>query len=154
MSEEPQSLAHAGAATERLVAKVHAAVERHAEAIACIYLFGSAARGEAGPLSDLDVGIVFAEAVAPQARMEIAAALAGELQEMSGALVDVTILDEAPPALKHGAIRDGRLVFVADEARRVHFEATAIREYLDFRPVLTRYDRELFQRAREGRFGT
>src|SRR5439155_16360571 len=39
--------------------------------VECAYVFGSRSRGQAGPLSDLDLGIVVREALSPQARLEL-----------------------------------------------------------------------------------
>ena len=124
------------------------------EIVECAYVFGSVVRGEAGPLSDVDIALLVHNTLDPQARTEIAAALAGSLQKVDGPMVDVLILNDAPPALRHRVIRDGRLVFSRDEARRVQFEVAAIREFLDFQHVLERYDRAMLARAREGHFGS
>jgi predicted nucleotidyltransferase len=136
---------------EGLRAALVAFTHDHPAVVACAYLFGSAARGEAGPLSDLDIAVLFVEAVAVADRQELAARLADRLQRLDGPRVDVIVLEDAPPALVHRVIRDGRLLFCPDEARRVAFEARALREFLDFRPVLDRYDAALLARARESR---
>jgi hypothetical protein len=60
---------------------------------------------------------------------------------LAGPRLDMTILNDAPPALQHRVIRDGRLLFASDEGRRVEFETRVIQEFLDFQPVLERYDR-------------
>jgi hypothetical protein len=136
----------------RLARAVAAFAAQHAMALDCVYLFGSVARGDAGRLSDLDLAVLFADPVGEDARGELAAALAGHLQTVEGPRVEVTVLNDAPPAVRYHVVRDGRLLFSADERRRVAFESRAMREYLDFRPVLARYDAALFARAREGRF--
>jgi predicted nucleotidyltransferase len=122
--------------------------------IDCAYLFGSAARGDAGPMSDVDVGLLFADGTSPTRRLELAAALAEEAERLIRARVDVTILNDAAPVLRDRVIRDGRLLFARDDRRRAAFEAKSLTEYLDFQPVLERYDRQLLARAREGRLGT
>lgn len=132
--------------------ELHALAQR-LKAVDCAWVFGSAARGEAGPLSDLDVALLLREDLDPDTRAGTRMFVAGQLQRIGGRLVDVTVLNDAPPALQHRVLRDGRLVYCRDEARRVRFEVRAIREFLDFQPVLERYDRVLLRRAREGRFG-
>src|SRR5438876_930973 len=111
--------------------------------VECAYVFGSRSRGQAGPLSDFDLGIVVREALSPQARLELAAALTEQSERLTHERVDVVILNDAPPALRHRAVRDGILLFARDDGARVAFEARAIREFLDFEPVLERYDRAL-----------
>ena len=122
--------------------------------VECAYVFGSRSRGQAGPLSDFDLGIVVREALSPQARLELAAALTEQSERLTHERVDVVILNDAPPALRHRAVRDGILLFARDDRARVAFDARAIREFLDFEPVLERYDRALLARARAGRLGT
>ena len=118
----------------------------------CAWLFGSVARGEAGPLSDVDVAVLLAATVPPEARMDTAAALVEELERRCGR-VDLVLLDEASPALRHRVLRDGLLLVERDARRRVAFETRSIQEYLDFKPLADIYDRALIARAREGRLG-
>ena len=119
----------------------------------CAWLFGSVARGDAGPLSDVDVAVLLDPEIAPQARMATAAALVEEL-ERQGGRVDLVLLDEASPLLKHRVFRHGILLLERDARRRVAFEAQAIQEYLDFQPLAAIYDRALIARAAEGRLGS
>jgi predicted nucleotidyltransferase len=119
----------------------------------CAWLFGSQARGEAGPLSDVDVAVLLAPSVAAEARLDIAAALVEALERRCGR-VDLVLLEEASPALRHRVFRDGILLFERDPRRRVAFEVRAIQEYLDFQPLADIYDRALLARAAGGRLGT
>jgi hypothetical protein len=145
----------AGRAGERaLLARIMRALEARRDALVCAYLFGSVARGDAGPLSDVDLALLFESGVDSDRRINLAAALASSVQELAGPGVDITILNDAPPALAHRVLREGRLLLTRDERGRVAFETKVIREYLDFQPVLASYDRELLKRAREGRLGT
>jgi predicted nucleotidyltransferase len=118
----------------------------------CAWLFGSVARGEAGPLSDVDVAVLLDAAVPPERRMDIAASLVEELECRCGR-VDLVLLEEASPALRHRVFRDGLLLFERDARRRVAFETRAIQEYLDFQYLADIYDRALIARAAEGRLG-
>ncbi|MBV8199430.1 MAG: nucleotidyltransferase domain-containing protein [Acidobacteria bacterium] len=118
----------------------------------CAWLFGSTARGQAGPLSDVDVAVLLAAAVPAAARLEVAAVLAGELERRCGR-VDLVLLEEASPGLRHRVFREGLLLFERDTRRRVAFEVRAIQEYLDFQPLAEIYDRALIARAAEGRLG-
>nr|HID14928.1 nucleotidyltransferase domain-containing protein [Anaerolineae bacterium] len=110
------------------------AFERHGVVLA--YLFGSQARGEAGPLSDVDVAVLFGPDVPENERFDRVLHLIGEL----GSLFhrnDVYVVDlaEAPPLLRHRVYYDGRLLYCADDAERVRFETTALRDYVDTEPL-------------------
>jgi hypothetical protein len=139
---------------DEMVAHLAALAGRLGSELDCAYLFGSAARGEGGPLSDLDVALLFAESTPAPRRLDLAAAVAEEAERLTKAAVDIVILNDAPPALRHRVIRDGLLLCASDERRRVAFESRSIAEFMDFQPVIDRYDRHLFERAREGRIGT
>lgn len=118
----------------------------------CAWLFGSVARGEAGPLSDVDVAVLLDPMIAPQDRMEIAAVLVEKLERVGGR-VDLVLLDEASPLLRDRVFRHGILLLERDARRRIELEARAIQEYLDFQPLAAIYDRALIARAAEGRLG-
>lgn len=118
----------------------------------CAWLFGSAARGEAGPLSDVDVAVLLDAAIPPEARLEVAAALIEELERRCSR-VDLVLLEEASPAPRHRVFREGLLLFERNARRRIAFETRAIQEYLDFQYLSEIYDRALIARAAEGRLG-
>lgn len=125
------------------------AQDRHVDAA---WLFGSTARGEAGPLSDVDVAVLLMPSLSRQARLEIAAALAEDLERRCGR-ADLVLLEEATPAVRQRVFRDGILLYERDARRRVAFESRAIQEYLDFQPLMEIYDRALIVRAAESRLG-
>lgn len=121
--------------------------------VVAAYLFGSAARLEAGPLSDLDVAVLFDAATAPDARVAAAARLHTLLDHVSPRPVQVVVLNDAPPLLRHRVLRDGVVLAGEQDPRRVRFEGTALCEYLDVLPLLERVDRAVIARARAGRLG-
>src|SRR5713101_193713 len=102
------------------------------------YLFGSEGRGTAGPASDVDLGVLYAEK--PSATLDSPnLALEGDLERLLGRPVQVIVLNSAPADLIHRVLRDGRLVFEADRSSRIAFEVRARNEYFDLLPFLRRY---------------
>ena len=87
------------------------------------YLYGSQARGDAGPLSDVDVGVLFDASLSEEVRFQRRLALAGELYYALGR-DDVSVVDlvEAPPLLRHRVYYDGQVLYCPDDAERVRFE--------------------------------
>ncbi len=117
--------------------------------IAAAWLFGSEARGDAGPESDVDLAILFVDASATAATQHrLLAQLALDLEHaLGGRRIDLVVLSgRTSPIFAHRVLADGRLVHEADRERRVDFEWRANVRYLDFRPTWERAAR----RARQG----
>jgi predicted nucleotidyltransferase len=115
------------------------------------YLFGSQARGQAGPLSDIDVAVLLADTVAEADAFELRLALMDEITyHLRTNAVDVLVLNHAPLALAYRVLRDGVLIYCRDEAKRVEFTARTVNMYLDFEPFLERHEHAILERARKG----
>jgi hypothetical protein len=110
--------------------KLDEALASHRVEIA--YLFGSQARGEAGPLSDADVAVLFEERMEPQARFHARVMLTSELPGILGiSRVDVVDLTDAPPSLAFRVVRDGKVIRNKKEGRRIAFESRTMVRYWD-----------------------
>lgn len=106
--------------------------------LAAAYLFGSVARGTAGPGSDVDVGLLYR--VPPGAGLlEQPFAREGELSARLGRPVQLVLMNGAPPDLVHRILRDGILLFENDRSARIAFEVRARNEYFDLLPILRQY---------------
>lgn len=108
------------------------------------YLFGSQAKGTAGPLSDIDIAVyIDPEMEAFRYRLALMETLSTLAKTER---IDVVVLNSASPVLKFAVIRDGR-VLKEDRSQRIRFEQTAISEYLDtayLRKVQAAYTRRAF----------
>jgi hypothetical protein len=104
-------------------------------AVAVAYLFGSVAEGRAGPLSDVDIGVLFRES----ADREVEGRLLDRLVEALGTEnVDLVPLARAPLPLRFRAVRDGRVLLSRDALMRERFEVASVMRYLDFKPLRDR----------------
>jgi predicted nucleotidyltransferase len=118
------------------------------------WLFGSRARGTERRDSDVDVAVLVDDACAdgPGALKDSYFRL---IPAMTGAvrsdLIDLVILNHAPPLLRHRVVRDGVLLYACSDAERVRFVHGTLREYLDFEPRLREQTRLLIRRLKEGR---
>jgi len=110
------------------------------------YLFGSRARGQAGPLSDTDVAVFIDPSVDPfNARLVIIE----ELMRLIGDdRVDVITLNDASPVLRHAVITDG-IVVKEEKNLRTTFEEQATSEYLDTAHLRATHDAALKRRLAE-----
>lgn len=114
--------------------------EAEREGIAAVYLFGSVARGTAGPRSDIDVAVLYT-GDPPAGFAGLGIPLAGDLERLLHRPVDLVVLDRAPADLVHRVLRDRHLLFERDRSRRIAFEVRSRNEYFDLLPHLLRYRR-------------
>ena len=102
------------------------------------YVFGSVARGDDTPTSDLDVAALFPDP-APQS-----------FDVPIPARVDLLVLNNAPLEVKGRIALDGRLLFEDDEVARVRWESTTRKIYLDERYRIERSHREFLETLSRG----
>lgn len=126
------------------VEQLRSLVSTAPEQFAAVYVFGSLARGTAGPSSDVDLGVLL--------NARPASTLEGRLLDYEatverelGRRVHIVVLNDAPPDLAHRVLRDGLVILERDRAARIRFEVRARNLYFDLLPMLTGYRR----RARE-----
>lgn len=112
------------------------------------YLFGSVARDEARPSSDVDVGVVLEQGPLRDLLALIEYGhLQSDLQELVEPLVDLVVLNDAPPELVYRAIRDGVVLSEKSALERALFELRARNEYFDLQPMLELYRRTVLGKA-------
>lgn len=130
----------AGDANAALVAHLTSALEPRAEILEA-YLFGSHARGQARPDSDIDVAVYIDEERAEDGdwgyRAELATALMAALGEDD---VDVVVLNRAPVLLYHRVLRDGVRLISRDLRATTTRAGQALSRYFDFLPQLDKMD--------------
>lgn len=114
-----------------------------------VYLFGSQARGQAFPFSDVDFAVAFAPEVPAaelsQRQVEMITELMSLLKRND---VDVAVLERATPLLRHRAATEGIVVYQADPFAHADFLVRALREYDDTRSL-----REAEAAALKARYG-
>jgi predicted nucleotidyltransferase len=125
---------------DEVAAALTAELPRLVPRLAAAYLFGSVARGEARPTSDIDVGLLYETAPAPtlDAQPFLAAA---ELESQFGRRVDLVVMNDAPVDLVHRILLDGVLLLQPNPSARIAFEVRSRNEYWDLLPILKRYRR-------------
>jgi len=97
-------------------------------AIKFAYLFGSQARRDSGPLSDVDLAIYLDN------RLDFFSFRLGFQEELSrklkSQLFDLIVLNNAPLVLQYEIIRDGKIL-KENKPKRIQFETRVLRDYLD-----------------------
>jgi hypothetical protein len=104
------------------------------------YLFGSLARGTAGPTSDIDIAVYL------KAGTDCAEVKLSLLEKLIDALgrdrLDVVTLNTAPLPLQARVIRCNRILLDRAPHVRHAFESLVLREYFDF----SRFEEEILRR--------
>jgi predicted nucleotidyltransferase len=107
-------------------------------------VFGSAARGDEGPGSDLDLGLLLAPDT-PELRLQIEAAVGGAAARD----VDLIYLDAAPALLRFEIARDGVLLRERHPHGWADFRARAMIDWWDWAPTARMINDAAIRRLRE-----
>ena len=105
-------------------------------AIVAAYLFGSLAHGAAGPLSDVDIGLLVRDRREDRASCE--RTMDALCRRLRTSRIEVVSLADAPVPLRYRVVRDGTLVVCRDAAAVERFVTDTVLHYLDFKPLRDR----------------
>lgn len=131
--------------TAHVLAQLRERLEPVPDGVVAIYLFGSVARGQSTPSSDVDLAVLY-EVTPPSTLEGLGFELAHELELAVHRTVDLVVLNRAPADLVHRVLRDGVLVVERDRRRRIEFEVQSRNEYFDLQPIRARYRRTQAER--------
>ena len=139
--------------TKNAIQKKLASIFRTHPSALFAYLYGSYAKGEEGPLSDIDIAVFFDKQLARAKRDKAKDAAEYDIidafPKQKIDLIDLNDFDSLTPLLEREIVYDGILVYSKDEAARAHFESVAIGEWLDWEPHHRTYhdamERELLE---------
>jgi predicted nucleotidyltransferase len=121
--------------------------------IAASYLFGSRARSQPRPRSDVDLAVVLREGLDDTERYRKRLDLTADACRRLGTdAVDLIVLEDAPAALGHRVIAHGVVLSDREPRRRVQVVEWILRRYLDEGYLRRMLDEGLARRVREGRF--
>lgn len=116
---------------EQLIPLLEKFFQSH-DCVELAYLFGSAAKGKAGALSDIDIGVYLSagmtKAQRDQKRLELIAKLTTILKNDR---IDLLIINDTPPVLNFEIIKPNVLVLVRDHDLKLDVEQRIMSRYLD-----------------------
>ena len=118
------------------------------------YVFGSRARGQAHAHSDIDVAVYIDPDRLADSPFGYAAELTTALATaLHSNVVDVVVLNQAPPLLYHRVLRDGVRVMTRDLTATTTREGRALSRYCDYVPQLQKIDAAHKARVERGSIG-
>lgn len=89
--------------------------------VIAIYLFGSHAKGEATPLSDIDIAVILENPI-----LESEANIGSSSPE-----IDVVLFHCLPLHIRFEVLKYGKEIFVRDEEKLLEIKLKVMREFLD-----------------------
>lgn len=113
---------------------------RAGDDLVAAYLFGSLARGDDGPGSDVDVAVLHRRDPPPTLDA-LPLRLEGDIERLLGRRAEVVSLNLAPVDLCVRVLRDGVVILDRDRAARIAFEVRTRSAWFDLEPVLRTYRR-------------
>lgn len=119
--------------------------------IVAVYLFGSYATGNEGPLSDVDIAILLDKEVPREEYFDKELDLIGIINnKLKTDEVSLVLLNSAPLTIKYGTLKNAKLLYCRDNTQRINFETKTLDMYFDFSPFLDQYDKVMYRQIREG----
>ncbi len=120
------------------------------EHVRLAYLYGSAAKGKGGKLSDVDIAVFIDESLDKKERFNLQLKL---ISELTGVLntdkVDLVIMNDSPLSLKYEIIKANHHLLVRDEGERIDLEHGILSRYLDRRYYEKRWAAEFLRKVAE-----
>lgn len=118
------------------------------------FLIGSRARGSAGPLSDVDLAILHRPQMSSRDRLALRLSLGASAGAALGTSeIDIVLLNDAPPLLRHRALRDGIRLVDREPRQRIRFQVRTLNNYVDTEPLRRLMARRLRKSVAEDSFG-
>jgi len=101
------------------------------EEVQAIYLFGSYAKGNARPSSDIDICVITEKKIPRSAKEEI--------MSNSSRHIDISLFWDLPPVIRFRVFREGRLLYAKDKLSLQRLKVATLKSYLDIQPMIKKY---------------
>ncbi len=122
-------------AVEELLAKV-----RQDEDVLAVFLFGSVARQEQTPLSDMDICLVLMPQPIP---LEPLSPSRKRLNYLEHSLLDIRIFQQLPLYVRRRILKEGQVLFARDETLLYELALRTAQAFEDFKRIYNSYLEEV-----------
>ena len=106
------------------------------DSVFSVILFGSVARGENKPVSDIDLCILTEPHLKNETKSEIAS--------YGSDGIDISFFWDLPSWIRYNVLREGRVLFNKNKEALHEASVKTMSEYLDFKPILERNIKRVF----------
>lgn len=121
--------------------------------IKLVYLYGSHARGQQTPMSDIDLAVLFEDDLADEKYLDNKLNFGGEIEKAFNLRdVDVRALNNYSPRFRFTVYQEGKLIYTKDEDTRIDFQLKAFHDYQDIKHIYEISDYYLFQRLKSRQY--
>lgn len=118
------------------------------------YLFGSVAKGKIGPLSDIDIAVLFSKEVKKDDYFGLRIKISREIDRLLKTdKTEVICLNETSSFLKHEVIYSGINIYYSDIEIKRSFEFSVLQDYEDFKYHLNIGSEIMKSQIKNGTFG-
>lgn len=118
--------------------------------VAAVYLYGSLARGEAKKNSDIDLAVLFADPSDDQLALRFE--YEDDLGRIFGKKVEIQDLNICRIDFAYRVLEEGKLLYSADQQKRLNFEVKTMNDYFDLKPFFDEYYEVLKEQSLRGNF--
>ena len=99
--------------------------------VEAIYLFGSYAKGNAKPISDIDISVI--------TKRNVPRNIKEEILSNSSKNIDISIFWDLPPTIRFRVFKEGKLLYKRDEIALQRVKVDTLKSYLDIQPMIKRH---------------
>lgn len=110
------------------------------------YIFGSQTKQAHSKARDLDIAVLLTRKPSAQTKLRFLNDLCSDLQKIAKAEIDLTILNDASPFLKHQVLKYGKGIFERNEKCDSRFRYAAISEYLHVKSLHDFFVKQMYRR--------
>jgi len=104
---------------------------RSNDEVEAIYLFGSYAKGNAKPISDIDICVLTKRNIPKHVKEEILS--------NSSKNIDISIFWDLPPTIRFRVFKEGKLLYKRDEIALRRVKVDTLKSYLDTQQMIKRH---------------